>query len=207
MTPIVGLINYGSGNLRSVQKALQSQGALVRLLDNGGDFHGIDAVLLPGVGAFGDSISGLQSRGFWKPLKDWLSADNPFLGICLGYQLLFDESDEAPGCKGFGHFSGRVRKFRSPNLKIPHMGWNTLTFTQSENPIWSSLEPETAVYFVHSFFPVPEDPKIIAATCRYGETFAASVSRGNVFATQFHPEKSQQAGLTILRNFLNTIQR
>lgn len=206
MTPSVGLIDYGSGNLRSVQKALESQGALVKLVKDGGDLHGFDAVLLPGVGAFGDSITGLQSRGFWAPLNEWLAADKPFLGICLGYQLLFEESDETPGYKGFGYFSGRVRKFRCSNLKIPHMGWNTLTFTQPENPIWSSLEPDTAVYFVHSFFPEPEDPKIIAATCHYGETFAASVSRGNVSATQFHPEKSQQAGLTILRNFLNTIR-
>ncbi len=207
MTPIVGLIDYGSGNIRSVQKALESQGAVVKLLNDGGELHGIDAVLLPGVGAFGDSVIGLQSRSFWAPLTDWLAADKPFLGICLGYQLLFEESDETPGHRGFGYFSGRVRKFRISDLKIPHMGWNTLNFTQPANPLWSTLEPETAVYFVHSFFPEPEDPKIIAATCQYGETFAASVSRGNVFATQFHPEKSQQAGLTILRNFLNTIQR
>jgi glutamine amidotransferase len=205
VNPTVGLIDYGSGNLRSVQKALENRGARVKLMQSGDQLYGIDAILLPGVGAFGDSVAGLQIRGLWAPLNRWLSADRPFLGICLGYQLLFDESDETPGFKGFGYFAGRVRKFRNSGLKIPHMGWNTLTFTQPENPIWSTLEPGTAVYFVHSYFPEPNDPKIIAATCEYGETFAASVSRGNVSATQFHPEKSQQAGLTIIQNFLNNI--
>jgi imidazole glycerol-phosphate synthase subunit HisH len=205
VNPTVGLIDYGSGNLRSVSKALENQGATVQLVQTGDALLGVDAVLLPGVGAFGDSVSGLEERGLFAPIADWLAADKPFLGICLGYQLLFESSEETPDRPGFGFFKGRVRRFEERGLKIPHMGWNTLTFTQPDNPLWKNLPDDAAVYFVHSYFPDPADPTIVAATCDYGETFAASVSRGRVSATQFHPEKSQTNGLTILGNFLNSI--
>lgn len=205
MNPSVGLIDYGSGNLRSVRKALEIQGAEVQLVSAGETLRGMDAVLLPGVGAFGDSVTGLQERGLWTPIADWLASDRPFLGICLGYQLLFEESEETPDRPGFGFFGGKVRRFENRGLKIPHMGWNTLTLTQPDNPLWKGLPAEASVYFVHSYFPDPNDPAIVAATCEYGETFAASVSHGHVSATQFHPEKSQQNGLAILRNFLNSI--
>ncbi len=199
---MIALIDYGSGNIRSVQNALRHEGAEVELVSDPARLDSAAAVVLPGVGAFGDCVNGLQTRGLWEPMKEWLGSGKPFLGICVGYQLLFDESEETPGIRGFGHFSGRVKKFGTPGLKIPQIGWNNLELTQPADPLWQSLPRDPYVYFVHSYFPEPEDDSIVTSRATYGETFAASVARGSVFAVQFHPEKSQAVGLGILRNFI-----
>ena len=198
--PLIAVLDYGIGNLRSAQKALQRCGADARLTVDHGLIADADAVVLPGVGAFGDCARGIEARGLWEPLAQWLAADRPFLGICVGYQLLFDESEETPGVCGFGFFPGRVKKFTAPGLKIPQIGWNALDLTA--HPLWRGLPAHPHVYFVHSYFPVPLDESAITARATYGETFAASAARGRVAGTQFHPEKSQAIGLGILRNFI-----
>jgi glutamine amidotransferase len=202
MTPLVGVVDYGRGNLRSVTKALEATGAKIRLLPDPENMPDCDAVVLPGVGAFGDCAASLHARGFIEPLRTWLACDRPFLGICLGYQILFENSGESPGSAGLGFFSGEVKRFASePGRKIPHMGWNSLT-PAAPSPLFHSLATGTFVYFVHSFYPDPADAELVTAWCDYGGRFAAAVGRGNVQAVQFHPEKSQEAGLQMLRNFV-----
>lgn len=200
----LALIDYGSGNLRSVFNALAHVGADVALVSKPAGLESADAVVLPGVGAFGDCARGVQSRGLWEPLREWLGSGKPFLGICVGYQLLFEGSEETPGVRGFGHFGGEVRRFRTPGLKIPQIGWNNLDLAQPHAPLWSGLPANPHVYFVHSYFPTPSDPSIVTAWTDYGETFAAAVARDNVAAVQFHPEKSQAVGLGLLRNFVRS---
>lgn len=202
---MLGLINYGSGNIRSVDKALQHEGAQVRLVSAPEGFSGIDAIVLPGVGAFGDCVRNLRSRGLWEPIRSWLAEDRPFLGICVGYQLLFETSEENPDESGFGFFKGRVKRFTTPGLKVPQIGWNTLDFANREHPLWRGLPDPAYVYFVHSYFPETRDDSIITSRATYGETFAASAARSNVAGVQFHPEKSQETGLRILNNFINHI--
>jgi glutamine amidotransferase len=199
---MIALIDYGSGNIRSVYNALRHEGADVELVSDRARLSHASAVVLPGVGAFGDCARGLQTRGLWEPMQEWLSSGKPFLGICVGYQLLFDESEETPGVRGLGYFAGKVKRFSTPDLKVPQIGWNSLQFTNPADPLWSGLPAAPHVYFVHSYFPEPEDPSIVSAWTSYGETFAAAVSSGNVAAVQFHPEKSQHVGLGILRNFV-----
>ena len=197
---MLALIDYGSGNIRSVENALRHEGADVRLISTPEGLNGMSGLVLPGVGAFGDCAEGIRSRGLWEPIQQWLAADRPFLGICVGYQLLFEEGDESPGVRGFGFFGGRVKKFSTPGLKVPQIGWNELD--RKEHPLWSGLPKRTHVYFVHSYFPEPTDNSIVIARSEYGETFAASTASGRVAGVQFHPEKSQAAGLRILRNFI-----
>lgn len=197
---MLALINYGSGNIRSVFNALQHEGAEVRLVSTPDELAEASAVVLPGVGVFGDCVQGIAARGLWEPLQEWLAADKPFLGICVGYQLLFDESEETPGVRGFGFFPGRVKKFTAPGLKVPQIGWNSLDL--AAHPLWDGLPAHPHVYFVHSYFPAPLDESVITARSTYGETFAASAARGRIAGTQFHPEKSQAIGLGILRNFI-----
>lgn len=197
---MLALIDYGSGNIRSVENALRHEGADVRLVSTAAALREASAVVLPGVGAFGDCAHGLQSRGLWEPLQEWLASDRPFLGICVGYQLLFEEGDESPGVRGFGFFGGRVKKFSTPGLKVPQIGWNSLEVTP--HPLWVSLPAKPYVYFVHSYFPEPTEPSCVIARCTYGETFAAATASGRVAGVQFHPEKSQGTGLRILRNFV-----
>lgn len=197
----VALLDYGSGNIRSVHNALLHEGAEVVLASNAEQLAGADRLLLPGVGAFGDCANGLRSRGLWEPVQEWLHSGKPFLGICVGYQLLFEESEESPGVPGLGFFKGKVKKFTTPGLKVPQIGWNALELTDRSLPLWQGLPAEPYVYFVHSYFPAPEDSAIVTAYCTYGESFAAGVAQGAVSAVQFHPEKSQGVGLSILRNF------
>lgn len=202
MSPVIGLVDYGRGNLRSVGKALETVGAHLRILPDPAGLSACDALVLPGVGAFGDCARSLDQRGFRPALMEWLAADKPFLGICLGYQILFESSQESPGSRGLGFFQGEVRRFASePGRKIPHMGWNSLSFT-ANNALFDGIADESHVYFVHSFYPDPTDASLVSAWCDYGIRFAASVSRGNIHATQFHPEKSQDIGLKILANFV-----
>jgi glutamine amidotransferase len=205
--PLLGLIDYGSGNLRSVSKALQKVGAQVETLATPDRIEAMDGIVLPGVGAFGDCAQQLHERGLWEPLAQWLEAGKPFLGICLGYQLLFETSEESPGVCGFGRFAGAVRRFDTPGFKVPQIGWNALQFTRHGSPLWQEMENGSYVYFVHSYYPVPTDPGIISATADYGTPFAAAVEEGALSGVQFHPEKSQDTGLTLLHNFAAAVAR
>ncbi len=198
---MIALIDYGSGNLRSAAKALEAVGATVRVIDSPALLDEAEGIVLPGVGAFGDASENLDRRGFRGPLCEWIAQDRPFLGICIGYQLLFESSVESPGAKGLGVLAGRVVKFRSDtDIKVPHMGWNTLQTAPAR--LWSGLPESPSVYFVHSYFPHPADPEIVVGRTWHGEEVAAAVERGNLAAVQFHPEKSQTVGLAILRNWI-----
>ena len=203
---MIALIDYGSGNIRSVTKALQHEGADVQLVSDPARLSEAEAVVLPGVGDFGDCARNIKSRGLWEPLGDWLQSGQPFLGICVGYQLLFDASEESPGEPGFGFFPGQVKKFRAPELKVPQIGWNSLQFTQPAHPLWRSLPPEPYVFFVHSYYPASERKDVVIAETTYGETFASGAALGNVAGVQFHPEKSQEVGLTVLKNFVQGLR-
>ncbi len=203
--PVIALINYDSGNLRSVSQSLVAAGAEVRLVGAPDAIQGADAVVLPGVGSFGDAAASLKSRGLWDPVRDWVAADRPFLGICLGYQLLFESGEESPGVEGFGIFPGKVVRFENTGLKIPHMGWNTISPVNPGGDLWRGLPPDPHVFFVHSYYPAPDDDSLVSSYCDYGVRFAASIRRGRVRATQFHPEKSQETGLAILRNFISSL--
>jgi glutamine amidotransferase len=163
----------------------------------------LDAIVVPGVGAFAHCAENLRATGLWEPVRDWAASGKPYLGICLGYQLLFESSEESPGVEGLGVLRGRVVRFAPGDLKVPHMGWNSLSHPRG--PLYSGFPPRASMYFVHSYHPVPADEEIISARCDYGVTFAASVSRGLLHAVQFHPEKSQAAGLALLHNFLSTL--
>ena len=196
------LIDYGAGNLRSVANALQSLDADVLIVSSAADFPANPArVILPGVGSFGDSMEELCRRGLDEPVRRCLASGLPFLGICVGYQMLFEGSEESPGIPGLGILKGQVKRFL-PGKKIPHMGWNSTTLTHPDHPCWAGLDPQPYFYFVHSYFPVPEEPSIIAAVTEYEESFAAAVIRNHLWAVQFHPEKSQDSGLQLIRNFL-----
>ena len=201
----IGLIDYGSGNLRSVAKALEAVGAEPQQIGSGPIPSGLDALVLPGVGAFGDSVRHLQERGLFQPIREWLTSQKKFLGICLGYQLLFQASEESPGVEGFGLFEGTVQRFRSTHLKVPQIGWNRLTWTSEAHKRFPKLPSDPFVYFVHSYYPVPQNRSLIAATAEYGEEFAAAIVADNLLATQFHPEKSQENGLAILRQFVSSL--
>lgn len=205
--PRVALIDYGSGNLRSVEKALQHSGASVERCEDASRFSACSAVVLPGVGSFGDCARGLRSRGLIEPLREWLAADRPYLGICLGYQILFDGSEEHPGEPGLGHWRGRVTRFPArPGLKIPHMGWNNLQW-RAPDAVFAGLPDAPHVFFVHSYFPVPDDDSLVTASAFYGVNFAAAAGRGHVRGMQFHPEKSQSNGLRILENFVRSLRK
>jgi glutamine amidotransferase len=200
---MLALIDYGSGNIRSVENALKHEGADVELVSDASRLASARGIVLPGVGAFGDCVRGLQCRGLWEPVGEWLSADKPFLGICVGYQLLFEGGEESPGVRGFGFLKGHVRRFHTPGIKVPQIGWNSLNTAQ--HPLWQGLPPNAHVYYVHSYFPAPADDSTIIARTTYGETFAAACALGRVAGVQFHPEKSQAVGLSILRNFAHSI--
>jgi len=196
---MIVVIDYGMGNLRSVQKALEASGAKAIITQNPKDIQKADRVVLPGVGAMQPSMEKLEALGLIDAIKQAIKSGKPFLGICLGLQLLFDSSDEGGAVKGLGILPGAVIKFSS--LKVPHMGWNQLVLKKEDCPLFAKVEPKANVYFCHSYFGKPAKPGIIATTTEYGITFASSVWKDNVFAVQFHPEKSQTTGLQILKNF------
>ncbi len=203
-SPSIAVIDYGMGNLRSVAKAVETAGAEVQIVTRPKEIDGADGVVLPGVGALTDCVSALRASGMSEVLREWIGNDRPFLGVCLGLQALFDYSEEAD-TEGLGIFPGKVVRFRLPaKLKVPHMGWNTVKFTQPASPLIAGLEEEgEAFYFVHSYYCVPEDPSLVLAECEYGVRFTAAIARGQCFATQFHPEKSQTKGIQIYRNFVS----
>lgn len=203
---MVLVVDYGMGNLRSVAKALESLGASVLVSTDPADVRKAERVVLPGVGAFGDAARELDSRGLTRPLAEHLAAGKPFLGVCLGLQLLFESSEEAPGVKGLAFLKGSVRRFpnaagNGERLKVPHMGWNQVRQV-AESALLAGVSDASYFYFVHSYYPHAEEPSIVLAETDYGVTFPAVVGHGRAFACQFHPEKSQRAGLRLLANFL-----
>jgi glutamine amidotransferase len=198
---MIGLIDYGMGNLLSVSKAFESIGADVLISEDPSALSQADAVVLPGVGNFGDGMKHLSERGLDKFVIDSIDSGKPFMGICLGMQLLMESSEEAPGISGLAVFKGSVPRFPDMDLKIPHMGWNDVTVTENGSARFANVPDNSYFYFVHSYYVAPEDSSIVAGTCSYGIDFAASISRDNIFATQFHPEKSQDCGIQLLKNF------
>jgi glutamine amidotransferase len=204
MAAVIALIDYGAGNLRSVHKALTYLRAEVRLASAPGDLENARAVVLPGVGAFDDCLNALQRQGMLTACRDFISSGRPFLGICVGYQALFERSDEFQSCAaGMRVFRGSVVRFTpAPGLKIPQIGWNQVQLPRTDCPLFRGIRDHTYFYFVHSYFPRPLDRTVVAGWTDYGETFASAIWSGNVYATQFHPEKSQEAGLQLLRNFV-----
>ena len=200
------IIDYGMGNLRSVQKAFERIGEPAQISSRAADIAVADRVVLPGVGAFRDAIAALHQHDLTDVICDHIAADRPFLGICLGLQLLMDVSLEDGEHEGLGVIPGTVQRFDLPaEFKIPHMGWNQLDCsTQPEHGLLQSLRPKPWFYFVHSYHVVPTDLSWIAATTDYGRPFVSVVARSNVMATQFHPEKSQSSGILLLKNFLAT---
>ena len=195
------VVDYGMGNLRSVSKALEHLGASVKVSSEPRDIECADKLVLPGVGAFGDAVSELKKLRLDDAIRSFLKRERPFLGICLGLQLLFHESEEAPGIFGFDFFRGKVRRFFDATVKIPHMGWNSIQIDRPHR-LLAGVPDGSFFYFVHSFYASPDCEDGIVARCRYGaDLFSAIVGSGTVFATQFHPEKSQAAGLKILKNF------
>jgi glutamine amidotransferase len=201
---VIALIDYDSGNLRSVQKALLKAGADVRIVRRPEELAAARALVLPGVGAFDDCVHAMQRQDLPEAIRDFIRSGRPFLGICVGYQALFERSEEFNSCAaGLGIFDGKVVRFPEvPGLKIPQIGWNQIDIARPDCPLYRGIDSGSWVYFVHSFFPEPLDPSIIATRTTYGRAFASSVWRDNIFATQFHPEKSQTIGLQLLRNFV-----
>jgi glutamine amidotransferase len=198
---MIALVDYGIGNLRSVEKALAAVGADVRLSADPAQILAADKVVLPGVGAFGDGMTGLQTRGLIRALETIVTRETPLLGICLGMQLLFEGSDELGDFAGLGFLSGRVRRFPASNLKVPQTGWNQL-LPARESPLLRGLAPGSYAYFNHSYYCDPTEKADILAHTAYGIHYASVVGRGQLYGVQFHPEKSQAVGLQILHNFV-----
>jgi len=206
---MITIIDYEMGNLRSVAKAFENLGFEARVSDDPRDLEKTDKIVLPGVGAFRDCVNNLRQGGFVDPLLAHVDNGKPLLGICVGMQMLFDESEEFGRHQGLGLLPGKVRRFPldmeegGERLKVPHMGWNSISF-DSGNPLFKNVEQESYVYFVHSYYCDAENPEHVAASCTYGDiTFCAAARQENIMATQFHPEKSQSIGLQIFKNFGN----
>lgn len=197
---MIAIVDYDAGNLHSVMKAVETIGLRCQVTSDARDFEAADGLILPGVGSFPDCMCRLQERALVEPLRRYLAADRPFLGICLGLQLLFDWGEEAEGAPGLGAFPGRVVRIDAPGLKIPQMGWNGLRLHRP-SPLFASIPEGEHFYFVHSFHAEPARAEDLIATVDYGRPVTAAVGRGNVHAVQFHPEKSSAAGLRLLANF------
>lgn len=199
---MIAIIDYDAGNIKSVEKALQKLGADVVITKEAEVILNADKVILPGVGAFGDAMTNLMKYGLDEVIRQVVAKGTPFLGICLGLQLLFERSDETPGVKGLGVLKGEILRIpEKEELKIPHMGWNSLHF-QNDGRLFRGLEEQSYVYFVHSYYLKAIEEEIVKATTNYSVNIHASVEKGNVFACQFHPEKSSDVGLKILKNFV-----
>ena len=198
---MIGIIDYDAGNIKSVEKALHYLGEQTVVSRDPQVLLHADKVILPGVGSFGDAMNNLNKFGLVPVIRQIADQKTPFLGICLGLQLLFERSEESPGVEGLGILKGEILKIpETEGLKIPHMGWNSLTF-QNQGRLFKGLEEHPYVYFVHSYYLKAEEESIVKATTQYGVTIHASVEKGNVFACQFHPEKSSRAGLQMLKNY------
>lgn len=201
---MIAILDYGVGNLFSVEKAFNYLGADAVVTSDPDVVRKADKLVLPGVGAFGDCMKNFEASGLKEALKERIEAGTPMLGICVGLQILFESSEESPGVPGLGFLKGKVQKIKDTGLKIPHMGWNSLSITETQNNVLlKNLSKQPYVYFVHSFHAVPEDKDIITSVTDYGEQLTASVAYKNIMAAQFHPEKSGDVGLQILKNFLD----
>ena len=199
---MIAIVDYGMGNLRSVSKALEKLGAEVKVTSDAQVIRDAQKIVLPGVGAFGDAICELRKRNLIKPIKEAIEKGKPFLGICLGLQLLFKSSEENPGVPGLGIFPGTVVRFNSSDLKVPHMGWNEVKLSGDRDSLLSGVKDSGYFYFVHSYYAKPDDATLVQGSADYGVRFPAILGKRNVWATQFHPEKSQEEGLKILENFV-----
>lgn len=215
----IGIIDYGMGNLGSVSNACKFLGLDAEIISAPERMDSCRAIILPGVGAFGDCMAHLTEHGFVSPIKKWISGGKPFMGICLGLQALFQTSEETPGVEGLGVFKGGVKRFSfggagsparptnaqagmpAPQLKIPQIGWNAVSQKKPDCPMFAGMDDGAYFYFVHSFYVAPEDQSIVAGETDYGIKYCSAVWKDNVFAVQFHPEKSQAAGLQMLKNF------
>jgi len=202
---MIAIVDYGMGNLRSVEKGFLKVGVDAKVVSDSKAVDNADAVVLPGVGAFRDCMKNLEEMSLTEPILRSIQKGKPYLGICLGLQVLFTESEEFGIHKGFDILKGKVVRFQI-NLKVPHMGWNNAKI-QRRPPIFDGIQDEAFFYFVHSYYVVPDDNNIVATTTDYGITFASMVWKENIFATQFHPEKSQETGLKILKNFGDFVNR
>ncbi|MFK0734134.1 MAG: imidazole glycerol phosphate synthase subunit HisH [Gloeotrichia echinulata GP01] len=205
--PVIAIVDYEMGNLHSVCKGLEKAGATPKITHSAKELEQADAVVLPGVGAFDPAVQHLRARGLEQPIKDTIASGKPFLGICLGLQILFESSAEGIQ-PGLGIIQGKVRRFRpEPGITIPHMGWNQLEITQPKSILWEHLPAQPWVYFVHSYYVDPIDPQIRAATVTHGnQTVTAAIAYENLTAVQFHPEKSSNIGLQILSNFVSQVR-
>ncbi|PMB02916.1 imidazole glycerol phosphate synthase subunit HisH [Fischerella thermalis CCMEE 5198] len=204
---VIAVVDYDMGNLHSVCKGLEKAGATPKVTDSAKELEKADAIVLPGVGAFDPAVQHLRSRNLEAPIKAAIASGKPFLGICLGLQILFDSSEE--GCEpGLGIIKGKVRRFRpEPGITIPHMGWNQLELTQPKCLLWEYLAPQPWVYFVHSYYVDPAEPEVRAANVTHGsQTVTAAIAHQNLMAVQFHPEKSSNIGLQILSNFVAQVR-
>lgn len=203
----IAVIDYDMGNLHSACKGLEKAGAITKITNSPDEIFSADGVVLPGVGAFDPAMQHLQERNLINPIKEVVNLGKPFLGICLGLQILFESSAEGER-EGLGIIKGTVKRFQSePDLTIPHMGWNTLTVTQNNHFLWTNLPPHPYLYFVHSYYVEPENTEVTAAQVTHGnQTVTAAIAYNNVMAVQFHPEKSSSYGLQILSNFVSNIQ-
>lgn len=211
---MIAIIDYGMGNLRSVQKAIEVAGARAKVTSNPKDLEKAEKIVFPGVGAFGEAMAELRRRRLADPIAAALGKGKPFLGLCLGLQLLFEKSEEAPGVKGLSILKGKSKRFNFSgsalgemgSLKVPHMGWNTISgrplHITGRPAILRGVPDGTYVYFVHSYYVIPEDMNIVLTTTRYGISFVSGIWKDNIYAFQFHPEKSQSVGLKVLRNFV-----
>ena len=199
---MIGVIDYGMGNLGSVVNALRYLEQDVRLIERREEADRCDALILPGVGAFGDCMEHLEAHGFVELIREWVAAGRPLMGICLGLQALFAASEESPGVAGLSLFEGTVKRFDLPaDLKVPQIGWNRVEAVQADCPMFTGIEPNAHFYLVHSFYVDTPDSGLIAGKTNYGIDYCSCIWRDNVFATQFHPEKSQAVGLQMLKNF------
>jgi len=204
--PAIAVVDYDMGNLHSACKGLENAGATTIVTDSAVELEKADGIVLPGVGAFDPAVQHLRSRDLEAPIKAAIASGKPFLGICLGMQILFDASEEGRE-PGLGIVPGKVRRFHSePGITIPHMGWNQLQLTQPDCPLWQDMPSDPWMYFVHSYYVDPTEPAVTAATITHGsQTVTAAIARGNLMAAQFHPEKSSQAGLKLLANFVQFV--
>ncbi|MFC1593701.1 imidazole glycerol phosphate synthase subunit HisH [Candidatus Omnitrophota bacterium] len=199
---MISIVDYGTGNLRSVQKALEAVGATTEITSDCAQIQAADKLVVPGVGAFGQAMQKLTDMKLVPVIKEFIASNRPFLGICLGLQLLFQKSEENTSLKGLSVFPGKVRRFRK--LKVPHMGWNQIKIADSKknDPIFKGLDDKVNVYFCHSYYIEPKDTSVVATTTDYGVAFTSMIADNNIWAMQFHPEKSQTVGLQILKNFV-----
>ena len=203
---MIAILDYDAGNIKSVEKALQLLGEETVLTRDRDTILSSEKVILPGVGAFGDAMANLEKFGLVDVIHEVVDRGIPFLGICLGLQLLFESSEESPGVKGLGVLKGRILRIpEAEGLKIPHMGWNSISFTK-QSPLFDGIEDNAFVYFVHSYYMCPNDKSIISATCNYSEELPIALSCNNIHAVQFHPEKSGEVGLKMLKNFVEMVK-